>query len=156
MLYPIIQQLMQEKYLNSKTDFSVHKQVHFSYMMDWIAYALSVAGDPGSDPQPEAHRYSHRYTTSFSSKKISDIYLSTDYEFRLTKYIGPLFKGPLTGSPTKQQFRSWNDCTPSLTCNAYMLHKMCCYLCSKNRGGKDTSGSNTPWLDCTTQTHRPW
>ena len=94
MLYPIVLQLMQEKYLNSKTDFSVHKQVHFSHVMDWIAYALSVAGDPGSVLQPEAHSYAHQNTTSFSSKKISHIiYWSTDYEFRLTKYIGLLFKG---------------------------------------------------------------
>ena len=74
MLYPIILQLMQEKYLNSKTDYLDHKQVHFSHVMDWIAYALSVAGDPGFVLQREAHSYAHQNTTSFSSKQIIHIY----------------------------------------------------------------------------------
>ena len=34
-----------------------------------------------------------------------------------------------------------------------MLKKMCCYLCYKNRR-QYTSGSNTPWIHCTTQTHK--
>ena len=86
-----------------KLIFLDHKQVHFSHVMGWIAYALSVAGDPGFVLQPEAHSYAHQNTTSFSSKKISHIiYLSADYEFRLTKYNGLLFKGPLTNSLTKQ------------------------------------------------------